>query len=91
MSNNELISKVREYKETQALADELAAMMESIKDEIKEYMTAQGVEEIQVDVFKVRWTPVTTKRFDTTAFKINHADFYSHYLKETVTRRFTVN
>ena len=53
-------------------------------------MTARGVAEMLVDVFKVRWTKVLSKRFDTAAFKATHAELYGQYVKEVETRRFSV-
>lgn len=90
MSTNEMTSKVRELKELQQLIDEATAEAEEIKDQIKAEMTARNTDEMTVDVFKVRWTPVTSKRFDSKAFQKDHADTYGLYLKESTTRRFCV-
>ena len=90
MSTIELTGKVRELKELKTMAEELAAEITAIEDVIKAEMTARDTEEMTVDVFKVRWTTVTSKRFDTTAFKSTHQGLYDQYTKETVTRRFSV-
>ncbi len=50
MSTNELVSKVRELKELQAMAEELQAEINSIQDAIKAEMSARGVDEMVVDV-----------------------------------------
>lgn len=90
MSKNEMTSKVRELKELKALLDELNAEITAIEDEIKTEMTAMNVEEMTVDVYKVRYKTVTSSRFDSTAFKATHADLYSQYTKQTTSRRFSV-
>ncbi len=90
MSANELTSKVRELKELKAMAEELAAEITSIEDAIKAEMTARNTDEMTVDVFKIRWTRVTSNRFDTTAFKKTHADLYAQYTKQTESRRFSI-
>ena len=90
MSKNEMLSKVRELKELKAMADELAAEITAIEDAIKAEMTALGVDEMQVDVFKVRYKTVISSRFDSKAFKTAHAELYSRYTKQTESRRFTV-
>ena len=90
MSTNELVSKVRELKELQVMAEELQAEINSIQDAIKAEMSAKGVDEMVVDVFKIRWKVVKSSRFDTAAFKATHAELYKQYTKETETRRFTV-
>ena len=90
MGQNELAAKVRDLKGLKQMAEELAAEIEAIEDEIKAEMTARGVAEMLVDVFKVRWTKVLSKRFDTAAFKATHAELYGQYVKEVETRRFSV-
>ena len=90
MSKNEMTSKVRELKELKALLDELNAEITAIEGEIKAEMTALNVEEMTVDVYKVRYKTVTSSRFDSTAFKATHADLYKQYTKQTTSRRFSV-
>lgn len=90
MSTNEMASKIRELKELQAMKDELDAEIAALQDTIKAEMTARNVNEMVVDVFKVRWMPVVSSRFDTTTFKKTHADLYGQYCKQVETRRFTV-
>ncbi len=69
MSKTEMTCKVRKLKELKAMADELAAEITALEDCIKADMTAQGVEKMTVDVYKVRYKTVKSSRFDTTAFK----------------------
>ncbi len=83
-------SKIREFKELQQLIEEAETELEAIKDQIKAEMEARGVQELTVDIFKVRWMPVVSRRFDATAFKKTHNELYQQYLKETEIRRFTV-
>lgn len=90
MSKNELTEKVRQLKELKAFADEVAAEITTIEDELKAEMNAQGVEEMMVDVFKLRYKTVTSSRFDTSAFKATHGELYAQYTKPTVFRRFTI-
>ena len=90
MSKTEMTSKVRELKELRAMVDELAAEITAIEDSIKADMTAQGVEEMTVDVYKVRYKTVKSSRFDTTAFKKAMPDLAAQFTRETESRRFTV-
>ncbi|MBQ7783042.1 MAG: hypothetical protein IJ368_03650 [Oscillospiraceae bacterium] len=90
MSTTEITSKVENIKTLQAMIDELTAEMEAAKDEIKAHMTAQGVEEMTVSCFKVRYKDVTSSRFDSTAFKKTHADLYEQYSKQTTSKRFSI-
>ena len=91
LSQSELTGKVRELKELRIMAAELEAEITSLEDAIKAEMTAQGTNELIVDVFKVRWTPVISSRFDSTAFKATHAELYKQYSKPVETRRFSIN
>ncbi len=86
----EMINKVRELKELKAMADEPAAEITAIEDSIKADMTAQGVEEMTVDVYKVRYKTVKSSRFDTTAFKKAMPELAAQFMRETESRRFTV-
>lgn len=90
MGNIELTSKLRELKELKAMQEELAAEISSIEDSIKAVMTERGVEEMTVDVYKVRWATVKSCRFDSTSFKAAMPDLYSKFTKHTECRRFSV-
>lgn len=87
MSTNELSAKLRKLKKLQAKAE---AEIAAIQNEIKEEMEARGTEEMTVDVFKVRWKPVTSMRFDSTEFKRTHGDLYTQYSRPVTCRRFQV-
>lgn len=90
MSTIDLLAKVRSLKELEALISEAQAELDSIKDELKAEMTNRNTEELDVDVFKIRYKTVKSNRFDTTAFKSTHKDLYDQYVKQTESRRFTV-
>lgn len=90
MSTNELTCKVRELKELKVMAEELTAEITAIEDAIKAEMNNRNIEEMTVDVYKVRWTKVLSNRFDTTAFKKAMPDLAEKFTKQTETRRFTV-
>ena len=91
MSNIELTTKIENIKTLQTMIDELTAEMESVKDEVKREMETQGVEEMTVSCFKVRYKAVTSSRFDSTAFKKNYTDLYKEFLRQTVSHRFTIS
>ncbi len=90
MSTMDLLAKVRSLKELEALISDAQAELDSIKDELKAEMTNRSTEEIDVDVFKIRYKTVTSSRFDTAAFKSAHKELYNQYVKQTKSRRFTV-
>lgn len=62
MSTMDLLAKVRSLKELEALISEAQAELDGIKDELKAEMTNRNTEELDVDVFKIRYKTVKSKR-----------------------------
>lgn len=83
MTTAELATKITSLKELKRMTDEFETEITAIEDEIKAEMTAQGVNEMIAGVFKVRWTPVMSKRFDSSSFKARYADLYEQFTKQT--------
>ena len=81
---------VYRLRELEAQAGEIAQEIDMLKDAIKAEMTAQNVTEMQVDVFRIRWASVQSCRFDSAAFKRAMPDLYGSFLRQTETRRFSV-
>ena len=71
------------------MQDEAAAMVESLKDQLKERMTAAGVESLAGSEHKAAYKTVTSSRVDTTALKKELPEVAARYTKTTTTRRFT--
>lgn len=90
MTEKELIAAIESYKEWTALQEEAAAMIDSLKDQIKAEMTARNVEELTAGQYTARFTTVLSNRFDTTAFKKVLPDVYKAYTKQVTSRRFSV-
>ena len=90
MTMQELTGTVRELRELRTMAEELAAEIAALEDTLKAEMQARGTDELKVDTFKVRWTPYTSRRFDSAAFKAEHAALYDKYTKTVEARRFTI-
>ena len=91
MTATELTNTVRELKELKLMAAEMDAEITSLEDAIKAEMTVRNTDELTVDVYKVRWTTMTSQRFDSAAFKLTHAELYQQYTKPVETRRFSIN
>ena len=90
MSRNELITKIEQLKEWEAILAEAQAEAEALRDIIKNEMLEQGTEELEAGAYIVRWTSVLTNRFDTTAFKKEHNDLYKQFTKQTASKRFSI-
>lgn len=90
MSTKDITAKVRQLKRLQAKADELQAEITAIQDELKAELKAQNTEELLAGEYKIRFTTVTSNRFDSKAFKALYSDLYKQFTKQTSSRRFTI-
>ena len=90
-NQSELIMKVEELKEWQALQEEAADMVEALKDFIKREMSERGVEELESGSHICRFTTVLASRFDATSFKREHADLYKEFTKQVTSKRFSIH
>ena len=91
MANNEMITKVEELKELEALIEEATAEANAIRDSIKAEMIARDTEEMNLGKYIVRFTACLSSRFDTKRFKeVFGEDVYKAYTKEVNSRRFSI-
>ena len=90
--NAKVNAKVKELRELRRMAAELEAEIESIQDQLKAHMAAQGVEELTGSDFKVSWKPVKSRRFDKNRMIATFGqDCYDSFCKVTTSRRFTIS
>lgn len=82
---------MKELAEMNALLEETNAIIEGLKDEVKEYMIDQDIDEVVSDSGKATWREVISNRFASTEFKKVHADLYKAFTKQTTSKRFTFN
>ena len=90
MSVNEIETKVAALQEWEAIAEEARAEAEALREPITAEMLERDTQELEAGRFIVRWTSVLSSRFDTTAFKKEHAEMYRQYTRQSSSRRFTV-
>ena len=90
MSTIEITSKIEALKELEALIEEAKAEAEALRDEIKTEMLNRNTEEMEAGQYIVRWTPVVSQRFDSTAFKKVMPDIYKSFTKQVSSRRFSI-
>lgn len=83
---NDIMKELAEYIRMQ---EEAAAMVEILKDQLKERMTAAGVESLAGSEHKATYKAVTSSRVDTAAIKRDMPEVAARYTKTTTTRRFT--
>lgn len=90
MSKNEIIAKIEQLKEWEAILEEAQNEVEALRDSIKQQMLEEGTEELAVGTYIVRWTSVLSNRFDSTAFKKEYAELYKSFTKQVASKRFTI-
>jgi predicted phage-related endonuclease len=90
MSTVDIVAKIEELEELEKLIEEAKAEAETLRDEIKEEMMKQGVEEMEAGKYIVRWTSVLSNRFDSTGFKKVMPDVYKAYTKQVSSKRFSI-
>ena len=86
MDINNIMKELAEYTR---IAEETAAIIDSLKDSLKAYMDAQGVDILAGDEHKAMYKIVVGSRVDTTALKKDFPDIAAAYTKKTETKRFT--
>ena len=90
MSRNELITKIEQLKEWEAILEEAQAEAEALRDSIKAQMLEEETEELAVGAYIIRWTSVLSNRFDSTAFKKEYAELYKSFTKQVASKRFSI-
>ena len=90
MSQNEIVSKIEQLKEWESILEEAQNEVEALRDCIKAQMLERGTEELQAGTYIIRWTSVLSNRFDSTAFKREHADLYKEFTKQVASKRFSI-
>ena len=86
MNVNEVMKELAQYMR---IADETAAIIEGLKDKLKGYMIAEGLDTLAGDEHKASYKDVTTNRIDTKALKHDLPEIAQRYTTGTTTKRFT--
>lgn len=86
MGINATMAELAQYIRMQ---EEAAAMVEALKDQLKTYMQAAGVDTLAGAEHKAAYKSITSNRIDTAALKRDLPDVAQQYTRATGTRRFT--
>lgn len=89
MDNKTINSIMQTIAEYARIAEEAQRIVEENKELLKEHMTAEGIDTIIGDEHKATYKEVISNRFDSKAFKADHADMYTAYQKPSTSMRFT--
>ena len=83
---NEIMAQLAQYNR---MAEETAAIIDGLKDEIKAYMTSNNLETLNGDEHKAIYKAVESSRVDTKALKAELPEIAARYSTTTTTMRFT--
>lgn len=89
MNTRKLEKMAIEFKELQRAAEQIAAQMDEIKEELKAAMGSS--DQITVGAYKITNKTVISHRLDTNAIKRERPEIAEQYTRETVSTRFSIN
>lgn len=89
MTTQEIVSKVKELRELQALIEEAQAEAETTKDAIKANMGGSDVCFLAGE-YKITWKAVESRRLDTAALSKALPELAAQFTKTTTVRRFCI-
>lgn len=88
MTTQEIVSKVKELRELQALIEEAQVEVETIKGAIKANMGGSDV--LLAGEYKITWKTVESRRLDTAALSKALPELAAQFTKTTTVRRFCI-
>ena len=91
MSKNEMVAMIEAMNDYDELAAKVKAKADALREQLKEEMVRQNVEELIAGAYILRYTPIISNRFDSTTFKRLYADLYKDFTKPVSSRRFSVS
>ena len=89
MTIKQIENRLNKLEQLEKEKKELEKQIDTIKDEIKEHMEKERLEELATTHFITRYITVVTNRFDSTRFKKEHKELYNDYTKQSAGKRFT--
>lgn len=85
MDINSIMAELAKYNR---MAEETAAIIDGLKDQIKDYMTKNNLETLRGEEHKATYKEVFNNRIDTTALKAELPDIAKRYTKSTSYMKF---
>lgn len=82
-------STMKELAEYIRMGEEIAANIEALKDQLKQYMRETGTDILTGTEHKATYKTVTSSRIDTSALKKDVPEIAAKYTRTTESHRFT--
>lgn len=83
---NEIMAQLAQYNR---MKEETDAIIDGLKDQLKSYMTENGIETLTGDEHKAIYKAVETSRLDSKALKAELPEIAARYTTTSSTMRFT--
>jgi predicted phage-related endonuclease len=80
---------MKELAQYLRMADEIAATVDELRDQVKAYMSENGLDTLIGDEHKATYKSVASSRVDTTALRKAYPDIAAQYTKQSESMRFT--
>lgn len=90
-TNLDIENEIRTIKALESKLEELKELKDEKEAEIKKLLDDNGIEELQVGAYIVRFTNVVRNNFNTSAFKKKYLELYNAFIKQTNYRKFTIS
>lgn len=91
MTEEEIKGLVSLYKDTENEVKGKSLILESIKNQLRVELEERGVEEYCSGDFVIRSKEILTSVFDKTRFKLKYEELYNLFLKQVVSRKFSIS
>ena len=91
MSQGKINATMKALAEYIRMKEDIDAMIEACKDELKAHMQAAGLDTLQGSEHKATFKNVTSSHLDTSALKKELPDVAARYTITTTAARFTFN
>ena len=90
MRASEIDARVKELRELRNLEAELRAAIAAVEESLKAAMLLKNTDVLNGQECRVMWKTVVSSRFDSTEFRLTHADLFRQYSKSVTSRRLVI-
>lgn len=90
MTERQIENRVKKLRQIESQRKALEEQEKALKAEIKADMESKGTDELRTKNFIIRWKEIISNSFDSKALKAALPDVYGQFIKQSVSKRFTI-
>lgn len=91
MTIEKITEAAQRIKELEMQKKLLEDEIEGLKKPIKDFMEKKGDEELIAGIYTIRYSEITSNKFNQSAFKKSNSALYEAFCMPSTTKRFTIN